>query len=85
MMRASIVQIGNSRGIRIPKQLLKQCRLTGEVELEPRQDELVIRSLSKARQGWEDAFRRMAGEGDYRLLDRESLPRTEWERSEWKW
>jgi antitoxin MazE len=84
-MRASIVQIGNSRGIRIPKELLKQCRLTGEVELEPGQDELVIRSLAKARQGWEEAFRRMAEESDDRLLDRESFPRTEWERSEWKW
>lgn len=84
-MKASIVPIGNSQGIRIPKDVLKQCHLSGEVELEPRPGELVVRSLTKSRQGWEEAFRRMSKEGDDRLLDHECLPRTGWEKSEWKW
>ena len=29
-MKARIIQIGNSRGIRIPKSLLEQSHLTGE-------------------------------------------------------
>jgi len=33
-MRTSIVRIGNSQGIRIPKVLLEQCHLGTDVELE---------------------------------------------------
>lgn len=31
-MKTSVIRIGNSRGIRIPKTLLEQCRLRDEVE-----------------------------------------------------
>ena len=33
-MRTTLVRIGNSHGVYIPKGLLEQCRLQGEVELE---------------------------------------------------
>ena len=35
-MKTSIIRIGNSQGIRIPKTLLERCRLKGEVDLEVR-------------------------------------------------
>ena len=83
-MKASVVRIGNSRGIRIPKALLEHYRLTDAVELEVQDDHLVIRSSTKARQGWEDAFRRMHEQKDDRLLD-QMTPMTRWERAEWQW
>ena len=58
-MKTSLVRIGNSRGIRIPKALLEQCHLRDEVELEVQDKHLVIRSPTKPRSGWADAFRRM--------------------------
>ena len=84
-MKTSIIRIGNSRGIRIPKTVLDQCRLEGTVDLEVQDDQLVIRRVTKPRSGWDDAFRRMAHHGDDALLDRESLPQTKWDRTEWKW
>jgi antitoxin component of MazEF toxin-antitoxin module len=33
-MKAAVVRIGNSRGVRIPKALLEQCRFRDTVELE---------------------------------------------------
>ena len=42
-MKAQIVKIGNSQGIRIPKTLLSQTNLSGEVELEVRKDSIVIK------------------------------------------
>jgi len=83
-MKANVVRIGNSRGIRIPKTLLEHCHLTDAVELEVQDDHLVIRRSSKPRQGWEDAFRRMHQHGDDRLLDQKS-PATKWDRTEWRW
>jgi antitoxin MazE len=85
VMKTNVVRIGNSRGIRIPKKLLEECRLEETVEIEAHKDHLVVRSATKPRSGWEEAFRRMAEQGDDTLLDRGSLASTKWDRTEWRW
>jgi antitoxin MazE len=88
-MRASvktrIIKIGNSQGIRIPKLLLQQVGLVDEVEVQAQPGQLIIRPLTAARQGWEEAFQAMAKQGDDQLLDSEPLVLTNWETSEWTW
>ena len=84
-MRAKIVAIGNSRGIRIPQTLLRQCQLEDSVELEAKNGELVIRSLIKPRTGWTQAFREMASRGEDRLLDPSRSSGSEWDGTEWTW
>lgn len=83
-MKTTVIRIGNSRGIRIPKRLLEECRLEETVELEAHKDHLVVRSASKPRGGWEEAFRRMADARDDKLLDQQLLS-TKWDRTEWQW
>jgi len=68
-MKVNVVRIGNSQGIRIPKTILQQCHLTDALELEVQGNRLVLRSASRPRAGWEDAFRRMYTHGDDALLD----------------
>ena len=41
-MKASIITIGNSKGIRIPKPLLEESGLSGNVELKARKGEIKI-------------------------------------------
>lgn len=84
-MKTALVQIGNSRGVRIPKAFLEQCQLHDQVELELRHDYLVIRPAKQPRSGWEGAFRSMREHGDDALLDGESLSATEWDTTEWEW
>ena len=84
-MKASIVRIGNSQGIRIPKVLLEQTQLSGEVEVEARDREIIIRSASRPRQGWEERFRAMAAQGDDKLLDVDLTGQTSWDQEEWEW
>jgi antitoxin MazE len=84
-MKTNVVRIGNSRGIRIPKTLLEQCRLGETVELKVEHGRLVVRAVSRPRSGWDDAFRLMAQQRDDTRLDRESLPQTHWDKTEWKW
>ena len=82
-VRARVVRIGNSRGIRIPKVWLDQLKLGEEVELAVRQDSLVIRRARPPREGWPSAFQAMAKELDDALLDE---PRaTNWDHKEWRW
>jgi antitoxin MazE len=82
-MKAKIIRIGNSQGIRIPKPLLEQTGLSEDVELEVRADEIVIRSARSPRADWAAAFEKMAQAGDDVLL--EEATETDWDREEWEW
>lgn len=83
-MKARIIRIGNSRGIRIPKALLEQARLTEEVQIEAEPNQVVIRSAHLPREGWDDAFRRMAAQGDDAFIE-EAHSLTAFDDTEWKW
>ena len=84
-MKAKIIQIGNSQGIRIPKTVLDQCDLKNEVEIEVIEDGLVIRSHHQTRQGWAQAFKKMAQHNDDKLLDGDLLGVSSWDKAEWEW
>jgi antitoxin MazE len=84
-LRASLVRIGNSRGIRIPRPILDQLQFGNTVELEVQDDSLLIKPVREPRLGWDDAFRRMAEHSDDELLDAGQLGQTDWDRTEWEW
>lgn len=86
IVKTNIVKIGNSHGIRIPKLLLEQIGLMGQVEVEAQSDQLVIRPIVKTtREGWSEKFQEMAVRGDDTLLDEETLTASQWDKEEWEW
>lgn len=84
-MKASIIKIGNSHGIRIPKPIIAQCGFEEEVEFTVQNNALIIKSLKSSRKNWDAAFKKMAANGDDKLLDSELSIQTEWDESEWEW
>jgi len=84
-MRARVVKIGNSQGVRIPKPLLEQTGIIGDVELEVDQNQIIIRPVLNPRAGWDDAFIAMAEEKDDLLLDGEDILTHSWDDEEWQW
>ena len=84
-MKAQIVRIGNSQGIRIPKPFLQQSGIAKEVDIEVRGNQIVLRSLRHPREGWDESFRQMATKGEDRLLDEKLLKHTSWDEKEWQW
>jgi len=84
-MKAQIVRIGNSQGIRIPKPFLQQSGISKEVDIEVQGNRIVLRSLRRPRDGWDESFRRMASKSDDRLLDEDLLRPTGWDEEEWQW
>ena len=80
-----LVKIGNSQGIRIPKILLEQVGLSGEVQIEVEADRLILRSVTGRRREWDKQFLQMTELGDDRLLDGDALLPTKWEDKEWEW
>ncbi len=84
VVKARVIKIGNSRGIRIPKLLLAQTGIGEEVELEAQGDSIIVRASRDPRAGWDAAFAEMAAAGDDRLLDGEQRG-GEWDEQEWSW
>jgi antitoxin MazE len=85
-MRARIVKIGNSQGIRIPKPILEQIGAGEDVEIEVEDRQIIIRPSANCREGWDEAFQRMAENGDDSLLteDDQSIAHS-WDDAEWRW
>jgi len=83
-MKTTLIPIGNSRGIRIPKPLIEQCGLTGDIEMDVRDRVILIHSPHHPRSGWDKAFKQMARLGDDKLLDGQPAA-TRWDKEEWEW
>ncbi len=91
--KTKIIRIGNSQGVRIPRNLLERAGLMGseqanalgqEVELEVGEDGILIRPVRHVRAGWEAQFKQMAEQGDDTLLD--DMPQASgWDEREWVW
>lgn len=58
----AITRIGNSRGIRIPADILRRYKLDKTVILEERADELALRPSKQAKLSWKDTYAEMAAE-----------------------
>ncbi|MCD4652697.1 AbrB/MazE/SpoVT family DNA-binding domain-containing protein [bacterium] len=84
-MRAQIIRVGNSRGIRIPKVLLNQTGLKDEVEIFAEKDTLVIRPSLKPRSGWDESFRAMANHQDDVLSESMDSMGHSFDEEEWEW
>jgi len=82
-MRAELVRIGNSRGVRIPKPLIEQCGFGEIVELRVENDRLIISPERQPRQGWADAFR-AAGSATRDEILLAEFPNA-FDREEWQW
>ena len=81
VMRLAVVSIGNSKGIRIPKTVLDKYQISNSVDMEMREDGLVLRPIRKPREGWEESFKKMHENGDDRLLIPDVFDDEAWE--EW--
>jgi len=58
---AKIIKIGNSRGIRLPKNIIIKYKLGEEVLLEERPNGILIRSADE-KLSWEDTYKEMIKE-----------------------
>ena len=82
-MKTQIIQIGNSQGVRIPKVLLEESSISGDVDLELHADGILVRNAQKPRAGWDEAFKAMAENEDDELAGGNTS--TDFEKKEWQW
>ena len=69
-MKTPVIQIGNSKGLRLSKTILKQYGIVDAVELVFEKDQIVLKPISAPRANWETAFEQMRQNND----DTELIP-----------
>ncbi|MFA5809623.1 MAG: AbrB/MazE/SpoVT family DNA-binding domain-containing protein [Thermoleophilia bacterium] len=82
-MKTRLVQIGNSRGIRIPKPMIEEAGLSDEVELRLQKGAIVVMPVRSPRSGWSEAARLLRERGEDYLVD-PPIP-THFDDEEWEW
>ena len=82
-MKVSVVPIGNSKGVRLPKAILDQLGISDQMELEVENKQIILRPINKnPRSGWEEALQKMNRNQEDNLL----IPETETEEGfDWEW
>jgi antitoxin MazE len=78
-MDATIIKIGNSKGIRIPAVILNELNLNenDKVIVQIENNMILIRPY-KPRNNWANAFKQMHENGDDRLVDLPKLTNDDW-------
>jgi antitoxin MazE len=82
-MRSTLRSIGNSKGIILPQQLLKRCLIENEVNIEVKDNAIIITPANEKRKGWAEAFRAMAENGDDQLQIPDAF--NDEDVSDWTW
>jgi antitoxin MazE len=83
-MKADLVQIGNSRGIRIPKAFIQQCKLGEKVDIRVEGDRIIIARERQPREDWEERFQSAEDGVSDKLLFPEFRDH-KFDRDEWTW
>ena len=85
-MNTRLIRVGNSQGIVLPKKLLQQYHLTGEVDLRPTPEGLLITPVAPPRrQDWDARFQHALAQGpapEGELLEGFA---DDFEETEWQW
>jgi antitoxin MazE len=68
-MQSTIRNIGNSKGVIIPQNILKQCFIEDDITIEVKDNKIIISPAhEQKRTGWAEAFKEMAKNGDDELI-----------------
>jgi antitoxin MazE len=67
-MEVSIIQIGNSKGLRLSKTILDKYKINEKMEMILENDHIILRPIHEPRKGWSEAFKEMHIAGDDQLL-----------------
>ncbi|GMV76998.1 MAG: hypothetical protein AMXMBFR79_01340 [Chitinophagaceae bacterium] len=67
-MEVQVINIGNSKGIRLPKSILEQYNISDTLELILEKGRIILKPKSVPRKGWEKSFKLMHTNGEDQLL-----------------
>jgi antitoxin MazE len=82
----TLIRIGNSQGIRIPKAVIEQARLEDkQLEFKVVDDGLLIQPVRRNREGWKEQFDKALQSRESDEVDVEWLAAPLLDEDDWEW
>jgi antitoxin MazE len=85
-MTIKLIQIGNSKGIRLPKTLIEKFQLKNELEIVESEEGILIKPVSSIRKEWDTQFKKanslIVPDDDFKDFIEVT---NEFDTTEWKW
>ena len=82
----TLIRIGNSKGVRIPKSLIEQAQLEDkELKFKIIDDGLLIKPVKKPREGWKEQFDKALLSQEIEQSDQEWLDASLSNDEDWEW
>jgi antitoxin MazE len=87
MVTIKLRNIGNSKGIIIPKELIAQCHMEESVTIEVKDQQLIIRKAESPQIQWDTAFNNCIHESAEEKIDAQSMSDfpNQFDEEEWQW
>ena len=87
MVTVKLRNIGNSKGIIIPKELLAQCNMEENVTIEVKDQQLIIRKAESQQIQWDTVFNNCIHESAEEKIDAQSMGDfpNQFDEEEWQW
>ena len=77
-MLIDIIKIGNSKGVRIPANVLRELGFKDKVEFVVEGNNIILKPTKEIRIGWDKAFKEMNKNKDDALIIDENLDCEDW-------
>ena len=84
-METTLIKIGNSQGVRIPKPLIEMCHLEQKLEFIVTEKGLLLAPKVDLREGWEKQFKEAIANGDKPDGDLFEGMINKFDEEEWTW
>ncbi len=83
-MELDLIDIGNSKGVRIPKAIIETCGFENSIHIEVKNGNLILSASRSVRSDWAAAFNTAPINADAKILDPEYIE-NDWDKEEWTW
>ena len=67
-MKVPIIRIGNSKGLRLSKEILERYNFQGAVDLILEDNQVVIKPINEPRKDWAETFKRLDSDSEALLI-----------------
>jgi len=67
-MKVPIIRIGNSKGLRLSKEILERYNFQGAADLILEDNQVVIKPINEPRKDWDETFKRLGSDSEHLLI-----------------
>ena len=83
-MKIKLINIGNSKGLRLPKALIQQYNISDDLQIELKEDGILLKPITRLRSGWSVQFEKAVKLNEPQEKKWNEAPNL-FDKEEWTW